>query len=218
MIGDQYEVGRLLRAMAFDARRAARGGVPPVEPVDVAEQLQDVLVLQQDAAANATRFNQASPDQQAARAGALAFARAAARLSLVGAVLGEALEAAAHRFDAETAALTSQQLDALERTVVRGLESTESGLHALSADLLTVSTAITTGPPWPKVPLPAAAVAPADLPSAEPGPMPTAAGEHESRSRAARRRTRHLLIVDAPPAAPPGTTATSATVLPFRRS
>ncbi len=218
MIGDQYEVGRLLRTMAFDARRAARGGVPTVEPADVAEQLQDVLVLQQDAAANAARLNQACPDQPAARAGALVFARAAARLGRFGAVLGESLEAAAHRFDAEAAALPSQQLDALERTVARGLESTQSGLHALSADLLTVSTAITTGPPWPKVPLPAAAVALADLPSAEPGPMPTAAGEHESRSRGARRQTRHLLIVDAPPAARPSATATSATVLPFRRS
>lgn len=217
MNGDQYEVGRLLRSMATDTRKAALRGVPPTEPVDVAEQFQDVLALQQQAAANAARFNQASPEQPASRTGALVFAWAAARLGLVGAVLGETLEAAAHLSDASAASLNTRQLDALESVVTWGLESTRSGLHALSADLRTVSTAITTGPPWPKVPLPAAAVALADSSSPKPAPMPPAAGEHEPRPRAARRRTPHLLIVAAPPAAAPGAPAASATVLPFRR-
>ncbi|MFJ1795265.1 hypothetical protein [Kitasatospora griseola] len=203
--------------MAADARKAAAGGVPPTEPVDVAELLQDVLTLQQHAAVNAARFNQASPEQPAARTGALVFAWAAARLGLVGAVLGETLEAAAHLFDASAASLNGRQLDALESVVSQGLASMRSGLHALSADLLTVGTAITTGPPWPRVPLPAAAVALADPPAPETRPMPPAAGEHEPRLHAARQRTRHLLIVAAPPGASPATTATSATVLPFRR-
>jgi hypothetical protein len=217
MTGDQHEVGRLLRIMASDARQAALGGVPPAEPVDVADQLQDVLALQQRAATNAAHFNQASPEQPAARTGALVFAWAAARLGLVGAVLGETLEAAAHLFDAGAASLNARQLDALEGVVTQGLESTRLGLHALSADLFTVGTAVTAGPPWPKVPLPAVAVALADPPTRQPAPMPPAAGEQEPRPGAARQRTRHLLIVAAPPPASPGAPPTAATVLPFRR-
>ncbi|MEY9876298.1 hypothetical protein ABH931_005808 [Streptacidiphilus sp. MAP12-33] len=217
MTDDQHEVGRLLRLLASDAGKAALGGVPPAEPVDLAEQFQDVLALQQRTAVNAARFNQASPGQPAARTGALVFAWAAARLGLVGAVLGETLEAAAHLFDAGAASLNARQLDALEAVVAQGLESTRLGLHALSADLLAISTAVTAGPPWPKVPLPAAAVALADPPARHPAPMHPAAGEHEPRPGAARQRTRHLLMVAAPPTSPPGAPPTSATVLPFRR-
>ncbi|MFD9592527.1 hypothetical protein ACFWA9_07170 [Kitasatospora sp. NPDC059973] len=216
MTGDQHEVGRLLRSMASGALEAAAGRPGPSEPVDVAEQLQDVLALQRHAAASVARFNQASPEQGAARTGALVFAWAAARLGLVGAVLGETLEAAAHLWDSDIAPLNARQFDVLEGIVAQGLESTQLGLRALSADLLAASAAITAGPPWPNVPLPPAAVAFADPSAPESAPMPPAAGEHEPRPGAARQRTRHLLIVASPPAASPSTPPTAA-VLPFRR-
>ena len=218
MIGDQHEVARLLRSMASDAQQAALGSPEPAEPVDVADQLEDVLVIQQRAAGYAAHYNQASPEQPAARTGALVFAWAAARLGLVGAVLGESLEAAAHLWDPSAAGLNARQFDVLEGAVAQGLESTRLGLSALSDDLLTVSTGVAAGPPWPTVPLPAAVSALTDPPAPVPAaPMPPAAGEHEPRLSAARQRTRHLLIVAAPPALSPGTAPPSATVLPFRQ-
>ncbi|MEV4559431.1 hypothetical protein AB0K51_20905 [Kitasatospora sp. NPDC049285] len=217
MTSDPHEVGRLLRGIASDAERAALARPGPTEPIDVADQLQDVIALQRRAAAGAARFNQASPEQPAARTGALFFAWAAARLGLVGAVLGETLEAAAHLFDADVASLNARQLDVLEDVVAQGLESTRLGLQALAADLLSASAAVTAGPPWPRAPLPAASVAFADPAPAASAPMPPAAGEHEPRTGAARQRTRHLLVVTSPPAAPPGAPPPTATVLPFRR-
>ncbi|MGA5704530.1 hypothetical protein [Peterkaempfera bronchialis] len=215
MTVNQHEVGRLLRIMAADAQQAALGRPGPAEPVDIADQLQDVIAMQQRATANTARCSQASPEQPAARTGALVFAWASARLGLVGAVLGETLEAATHLSDPGSAGLNARQLAVLEGVVAQGLESTRRGLSALSADLLTVGTSVTAGPPWPTVPLPAAAIASADPPA--PAPMPPAAGEHEPRPSAARQRTRHLLIVAAPPAASTATAPPSATVLPFRR-
>ncbi|WP_416971596.1 hypothetical protein [Streptomyces sp. 4F14] len=217
MTGDPQEVGRLLQDMASDAERAALGRPGPAAPADVADQLQEVLALQRRAAAAVARFTQASPEQSAARMGALVFAWAAARLGLVGAVLGETLEAAAHLFDPDAASLNSQQLKVLEGVVAQGLESTRLGLQALSADLLTAGAAVTAGPPWPSVPLPAAAVTFGAPSSPEPAPTPPAAGEYEPRVGAARQRTRHLLIVVSPPATAADAPQPTTTVLPFRR-
>jgi len=214
MTGDSQEVGRLLQDMASDTERAALGRPGPV---GVADQLQDVLALQGRAAAGVARFNEASPGQPAARTGALVFAWAAARLSLVGAVLGETLEAAAHLFDPDAEPLNAQQLKVLEGVVAQGLESTRLGLQALSADLLTAGAAVTAGPPWPRAPLPAAAVALASPSPPEPAPMPPAAGEYEPRADAARQRTRHLLSVASPPVTAADAPQPTTTVLPFRR-
>ncbi|MET8981696.1 hypothetical protein ABZX85_39495 [Streptomyces sp. NPDC004539] len=159
MTGDPQDVGRLLQDMAADTERAALRRPGPAGPVGVADQLQDVLALQQRAVDGVARFNQASPEQPAARTGALVYALAAATLGLVGAVLGETLEAAAHLFDPDAAPLNAQQLKVLEGVVAQGLENTRLGLQSLSADLLTAGAAVKAGPPWPSVPLPAAAVA-----------------------------------------------------------
>ncbi|MEU8924194.1 hypothetical protein AB0D10_25160 [Kitasatospora sp. NPDC048545] len=104
----------------------------------------------------------------------------------------------------------------LRSTISQGLESVRVTLTGLATDLHLAHVAVAQGPPWPPPPAPAAFAPAGTAGPTRPTDLPPAAGDHELRADAARRRTPNLVIV-----APPATSATpgpSATVLPFRRT